>query len=624
MKSAGWLLVAAIALAPLWQVSFAGQARAESPQAAQAPATRESVDPPAVRTWTERSSAKTAQATLLDVRRNRAYLRLASGEPADVSLDRLSTNDLQYIDDFLAARRNRLYRAVETMGTGTGLPHGPAPAASSTGTPLLAQWIDALDVSSLGAMANEFRAATPSAATSEPTFRTWTDSSGGKSARAALTDVRGNTAYLRTPSGKEVTTSLGGLSARDRQYVAEFRASRHHDSNGATANAAGTANQRPSSAPGSPNNELLAQGADALGLPYLGVIANGLRRLPLASVAGLLAGETDSRMPADLVYVRISREFLQEYVNRAVEHDDYVSDSILGTNISGQAHTSGSIELMLQPARDAAVANIIFSGTIWSNTQGSNGPVVLHNTAQTGFQAWKQVVLTPSGVQIAPAVSSAYTNSATNGIDSSLPGLRGNLAQRIAWRRVASMRPQADAIAADHAAARISQAFDAQMDTAIAALRRTLTSQLPRIRSAAGETPPAVRLSSTPNYVQIVLHRANASREEQQMFPPALQDSPAVSVRVHRSVLGQSGTALALRQSFAPLLAKLSGQSSGARGGGLVKQVTSDRNFTITWSPDRNWITLEYKPRPSRSQPAVLYGTAPGPPYFGPGYGIVY
>ena len=137
--------------------------------------------------------------------------------------------------------------------------------------------------------------------------------------------------------------------------------------------------------------------------------------------------------------------------------DSPVVDEILGTRLSGRARTLGATELLLDTRPDRLIATVVFAGKIDMRTQGTNGPVVLHSTGQTHFQATKRIVITQSGMTFEPAKATAETSCTTERVEPSLPGLRGRIAERIAWRQIAETQADVDRIAAQHAEQRIAR-----------------------------------------------------------------------------------------------------------------------------------------------------------------------
>ena len=152
--------------------------------------------------------------------------------------------------------------------------------------------------------------------------------------------------------------------------------------------------------------------------------------------------------PAELLYIHVSRDFLAQSLRKSIERETQLDDTILDTRITGTSHTSGHERHHLAGSRRPGRGRNPFSRHRAFAPVGRNGPAILHNVASTPFQARKQFVIDAQGLHVMPAVVSAQTCSTTTDIQSTSPGLRGRVTQRVAWRRVEEMRAEADAIAA--------------------------------------------------------------------------------------------------------------------------------------------------------------------------------
>ena len=153
-------------------------------------------------------------------------------------------------------------------------------------------------------------AITAVAQTSPPEIqREWTDASGTRRARATLLRVEGDRLWLQRPDGRLTTTTLQNLSKRDRQYVASRRS-------------AGTSSTQSDEKSDSPS---LASSA----VETVTDAVETIQQLP-----NWLAGNQDAAatpaVPAALVYVRVSRDFLEDYVERNVRRRKPVRDCVLG------------------------------------------------------------------------------------------------------------------------------------------------------------------------------------------------------------------------------------------------------------------------------------------------------
>lgn len=402
--------------------------------------------------------------------------------------------------------------------------------------------------------------------TGEP--REWTDASGARRARAALISIQGDTLTLRKIDGKLATTTISALSEQDRQYVALRRS--HNATRSTTPTVSSTV------------------------VETVAVAAEVIKQLPQRLERSQL--NTDRTLiPAAIVYVRVSDDFLEDYVERSVNRRKQVQDNILGARITGESDTRGKTRLTLIPSNNQLLAAIAFDGTVCARTRGYKGPVVLHSISDSTFHASKLIGLDDSGLQVAPSSVKASTRLRTTNISTSLPRLRGRIATRIAWRRVSQSHDQAEAITSDHTADDIRTDFDTRTNRSLANIQKVLGAKMTELESGRSSMPMDVRYRCRKDCVEMALLREDATAEERKLRPPpALQDSD-ISVRVHRTLFTSAVEDPQLVQNLAPLLAKL--LEARTRQGDKSERSPNGgtQNADTKWAVDLDWVSLDFK-----------------------------
>ena len=307
-------------------------------------------------------------------------------------------------------------------------------------------------------------------------------------------------------------------------------------------------------------------------------------------------------MPAALIHVRVSREFLDDYVQRTVQRRRPVRDNILGTRIFGESNTAGEMDLVLRPSPDKLLGEIAFVGTVDSRTVGYNGPAILHSSSKAAFRAGKQVTISGSGLHVAPATASVSTSTQTNHIETTLPRLRGRIARRIAWRRVGNSRSQAEAISSQHTAAIIRNDLDKRIDQAVAKMQqefRVMVAELPMDRV---QMAVHTNFRTTSEYVELAMIRNGATAEEKRLRPPQINGNPHVAIRVNRVLLRHALADPEFNQTVVPLLAKIFKTRLAEQAIALVNPVEEPRDESTKWSLADDWLTLDFTdvgPEPS-------------------------
>lgn len=319
--------------------------------------------------------------------------------------------------------------------------------------------------------------------------------------------------------------------------------------------------------------------------------------LPGATVPGSAPPKV-ATLPATLVDVQVSRKYLRQFVDSAVDSDDPVTDFILGTTITGKAHTSGTADLVLESDSHQARARVTFVGTAESRTEGRNGPVILYSDGHTEFEASKQLVWDSSGFRTLPATSTAQMVSATTSIESTLPGLRGRIVERVAWKRADETRPQVEAIAARHAEERINRALDQRVELSVATVRTMFAMKAPQFQYPGDTRPPVVQFSSTPSHLRMVMFRSEATLAQRELLPPPIEGDPDLVVRIHRSVVARSISEPGL---MGPLVSQVLSPKVGQTAS--VKTGKKSPDYHFTWSADHTWLLVHFT---APSPPATL------------------
>jgi hypothetical protein len=403
--------------------------------------------------------------------------------------------------------------------------------------------------------------------------REWTDASGTRRARATLLRADGERLWLQRPDGKLTTTTLQNLSEPDRQYVASRRQQP----------AAGAVDSEPPTM-----TESVVEGVTDT--------VETLQQLP-QWVAGGQSGEGSSLVPgspkpAALVYLRISRDFLEDYVERSVRRIKPVRDCILGARITGESETRGRTRLALQPASGRLLGTILFDGTVRSRTTGRKGPVILHNVANSMFHAQKRVVMDDGGVRVGPATASVSTDLDLLGVGTTLPRLRGRIARRIGARRAAQSHGRAEAITADHTADDVREDFDQRVTRSMAKVQAALGSKIPELETGGGPVPTDVRFRSSPQYVEVAILRENATPAERKLRPPMPTADSDVAVRVHRSLFTTALQDPQFMQNLSPFFDKL--LQARALEEREARTRAEAEAAAPKWNFDLEWLSLDF------------------------------
>lgn len=225
--------------------------------------------------------------------------------------------------------------------------------------------------------------------------------------------------------------------------------------------------------------------------------------------------------------------------DQVVDEITPVRDNILGTDIRGTGRTVGRVQMRLLPDANRALLETILTGTVNTRNVGYNGPAVIHTMGTTTINGSKRIVADANGLASYPATATANTSTRITGISAG-----GNIAQKVATRRVYESKSEAERIGSEHAAARVRRRVDAQANEQ---LSRAHWNYLNKVRNPLirrGEFPQMVHVSTTPQALQIDSLAANRRQIAAPSDPPAIQAEQDIGVQVHESFVNNLAAGL--------------------------------------------------------------------------------
>ena len=190
-----------------------------------------------------------------------------------------------------------------------------------------------------------------------------------------------------------------------------------------------------------------------------------------AAITALIGALEDSRQVTSItprlrdlfgkpnIAIWISEGVVKQVVYRPVNEQDPVRDCILGTRVVGNATMNGVVTADLLPAIGSVRMRVDLTGQINSANRGYNGPVVLRTSAVGNVNASRELYFNESGIRLEPTVVHATLNTQIDAIQHRL-----RLVRRIARKKAAEQKPQADRIAMAKLKSRVGEKFTQQTD----------------------------------------------------------------------------------------------------------------------------------------------------------------
>jgi hypothetical protein len=272
---------------------------------------------------------------------------------------------------------------------------------------------------------------------------------------------------------------------------------------------------------------------------------------PLDPVGPLLARlEESGQAPATVARVRaaldrpnlfldVDENLLGSAVNRAIDEAAPINDVVLGTRVRGSGHTTGLVLLDFVPNLQRAVVDLKLDATNHSDTRGSKGPVTVRTLGTTTVGARKRILIDDQRVAALPAEVHADTDTRTAGIGVSSRFAQG-LIRRMASKKVAQMRPQAEAISSAKARDRVRRQFEEQTASAIAQASSDYQAKFRRPLIERGWYPELLRMSTSDSRLSVTARKALADQIGAFTAPPAVDTDAVLAARVHETLVNNA------------------------------------------------------------------------------------
>jgi hypothetical protein len=264
-----------------------------------------------------------------------------------------------------------------------------------------------------------------------------------------------------------------------------------------------------------------------------------LARLEWSGQAPAAVARIRSAVTRPNLFLEVDESLLGRGVNRPVNDVSPINDVVLGTRIRGSGRTSGLVRLDFVPSPSRAVVDIALDATNHSETTGGKGPVTVRTLGTTKVDARKRIIIDDEQVTAQPVEAHASTDTRTAGIGVNKKfGKR--LIRRIASRKIAEMRPQAEAIAERKAREKVREQFESQTAEAISRASRDYQTKFRRPLMERGWYPELLQMSTTPSRLQVVARKSLADQVAAFTAPPAVDPDAVLSARLHESMVNNA------------------------------------------------------------------------------------
>ena len=233
--------------------------------------------------------------------------------------------------------------------------------------------------------------------------------------------------------------------------------------------------------------------------------------------------------------VKISENFAGAGINDFIDDTSPVCERLMGTDISGTAHTTGKYFLQLAPADKGVALKISVEAQARSRTVGRRGKVRVHSIGNTTIQAGKPLFFSEEGIltSTGPAFAHCDTNTQITGVSH-----RCNLVRRIASRKAQEYKPVGERYADQKGEQQAIDELEKQVDPIIKQANDSYAKKVRQPLVGLEVFPRWFNIASTYDALWGKFVVALDSQLAAPNDPPALPEGRfAATIRVHESAL---------------------------------------------------------------------------------------
>lgn len=280
-------------------------------------------------------------------------------------------------------------------------------------------------------------------------------------------------------------------------------------------------------------------GAEAGTTESLEAVGPLLAKLESSGQAASTVSRVRSAVNHPNLYLDVDESLLGSAVNRVLDEHAPVNDVVLGTRVRGTGHTTGFVLLDFVPSLQSAVVDLTLDATNHSDTRSSKGPVTVHTRGITKVDASKRIIIDDEQVTSQPVRAAASTSTETAGI-----GVRSKFAKKfirkMATKKIAEVRPQAEAISERRAQDRVRRQFEEQTAGPIAQASRDYQTKFRRPLMERGWYPELLQMNTSDSRLSVVARKALADQIAAFTPPPAVDPDAVLAARLHETLVNNA------------------------------------------------------------------------------------
>ena len=237
------------------------------------------------------------------------------------------------------------------------------------------------------------------------------------------------------------------------------------------------------------------------------------------------------------VVVSVSSSLVQKAASQVVSRSRDINDCILGTRVIGSGTLQGNVTARTLNSYGQATVELTLAGCFRSQSTGYNGPVSVKTLGDGDVRSSRTVFISEAGVSLAPTATTASLSTKITSINHPL-----RIVRKIASKKAAELKPQADAIATERLRKQVDAEFDTQVSQAVAmAPSADRKAALAKARTALlrlNLPEPSRTIGSNANAIFLEATQATGDQLAAiQSAPPLAPGSFDLAIQLHESTI---------------------------------------------------------------------------------------
>lgn len=264
--------------------------------------------------------------------------------------------------------------------------------------------------------------------------------------------------------------------------------------------------------------------------------------LPLiesSNVAPQVLRQLETYLGRPNVRVSVGKQVIQRAVTRPVYDSGPNSDCILGTRVLSQTQLGGQLNSILIPNPLAAQIQLVINANFNSRGTGYNSGVKILNRSYGPVRSYRDLYINDSGVSVGPVSATASLQTQILGIQHPL-----RIVRRIAAKKAAQQKSQANRIAESKLENRVSTQFEQQSSSQISQGNLLPRAAAVDVLNRFDFQQPRKHWSTNSEYLVLELDVANKDQVTTAVGPPAIVPGFDTVIQFHESAINNPATHL--------------------------------------------------------------------------------